>query len=695
MGYKNKLLLFCLVTFCCLIFVSFNVANGDGIANGKIYTLELDRWKVSNKGNNALETTKGINQALQWAKEQGYTTFYVPAGIYLIDKESRINMVNDITFELDKEAILQKEANGKERYELLYIGPGTKNVTLKGGTYRGDKDVHDYFKKDSPYTSGTHEGGYGILANGAINLNIDDVKAENFTGDGLCIGASATMIDELYKGDFESGSIASNGALIPNNNKIRSKFSLEKMMTNEQSTFVIDHVQNLSSSEYDVFFYKKNGTFLSRLSAQKVTNSTITIPKEANYIYLVFDETTTDKLYIELWNKVITEKVTVKNSEFAFNRRQGITVGGAKDVLIINNIIHDTKGAAPQSGIDVEAGFFQNKDIVIKDNKFYNNAAYDVILFDGKDAIVEGNIMGSKGAIGLAISEPFTGALVKNNHFDRTRIMAYHDATFIGNKINDSLTYFTGPNIKIEDMVFTDALFSISSKDPFGVTASNITIQNNNKKKDSGLSIWGKPVHLKNITIIGQPAFRAISGGVEGGSIFENLKITGYNPETGLDLPRGTYNNCEFVAAKGGKDGPKINLAGKYEFNNCSFKNYAIGLHIGHKDAIVTIENSDFQVMGDAVGISAQAANKVEIVNNFITANGLTRKDIPLIKVNNYWQKERNYDVAEVLIKENTIISNLDEAIGISTIYSGINAPVSNGAKIPNNNGFKFPNNNG
>lgn len=61
---------------------------------------------------------------------------------------------------------------------------------------------------------------------------------------------------------------------------------------------------------------------------------------------------------------------------------------------IENNDIHDIKGIAPQSGIDLEAGFYPNTNITINNNKIYNNERYNVILFDGEDVIVEGNYLG-------------------------------------------------------------------------------------------------------------------------------------------------------------------------------------------------------------------------------------------------------------------------------------------------------------
>ncbi len=73
------------------------------------YTLNLKSFHVSNTGSNPIETTKGINAALKWAHDNGYTTFKLPEGTYLIDKNNPINMVGNMTFSLDSKTICNRQ----------------------------------------------------------------------------------------------------------------------------------------------------------------------------------------------------------------------------------------------------------------------------------------------------------------------------------------------------------------------------------------------------------------------------------------------------------------------------------------------------------------------------------------------------------------------------------------------------------
>lgn len=679
---KIKMLAMAFIMMISLVWhPGFSTTTAEGAEAARIpYLIELSRFGIYNNGTHPVETTKGINAALQWAHQNNIQAASLPSGKYLIDKNSRINMVGNMRFELPSDAVLQKETNGREAYEIMYIGYGADNVTLKGGTYRGDKDTHDFTKKDSPHTSGTHESGYGIQTQGAINLTIDGIKAINLTGDGLALGGKNTLVKDLYEGNFVSGGIDDLGRPVADAKKIRTKAQLDfsNPIFKTERQFELANPVNLPNV-VDLVFYNAAGGFIKKLPNVKMRDL-IDIPAKASSFHLVYAKAGTKGAYMEFWNRALTRNALVTNSEFAFNRRQGITVGGADKVTISKNILHDIKGVAPQSGIDVEGGFGENgnrnSNINIKNNRFYNNAAYDVILYDGRDAVVEGNELGSKGAIGLAVSEPFTGARVINNHFDGSRISATNDAAFIGNQMNDSYTYFEGPNITIDGMVLKDSRFAVTSKVPFGVSVSNIMMYNN-KKSDSGLAVWGQPIRITNMTIHGEPTLRAVVGGAVG-SIFDNLKVLGFNSEYGLSLPPGTYNGCMLEGAEGGKFGSIQAVAGgKYVFDKCTFiSNSTVNTNFlgEHPQLDLTIKNSVFKVRGNSQAINVQAAANVTLENNSITADKLTSTSMELIKLNDYWKRGDPFDILKASVVGNRVDSNI-AAVGISTVNAGVGAP--------------------
>ncbi|MDQ0194124.1 S-layer homology domain-containing protein [Paenibacillus wynnii] len=643
------------------------------------HLIERSRWGIYNDGTHPIETTKGINNALIWAYQQGITATTLTPGTYLIDKASQINMVPNMLFDLPKEVILQKETNDKESYQIVALDYGDDNVTLRGGTYIGDRLTHDYSKKDHVGSAGTHEFGYGIIARGVKNLVIDGVKTTQFTGDGIILAGHGTLVD-IYEQSFVSGSVNDSGQTISDASKTRTKVmqQLTNPIFQKEPYFELMNPLNLPG-KFDIYFYTSNGTFHSKL-ADKNMRDIIDIPQGVTQFHLVFAKSTHTGAYVEYWNRALTRDSVIMNSESAFNRRQGISLIGSNNIVIKNNILHDIKGIAPQSGIDLEGGYGENGDLVmnttIQNNEFFNNASYDLILYDGHHATVEGNHFASKGVIGLAVSPPFQSALVKGNHFDGTRILAYHDTTLLNNRMNDSNTFFEGPNIIVDGLDITNGTLSVTSKTPFGVTLSNVNI-NITKSIDAGLRIWNQPIHLTNVTVTGAGSIGTLSGGVAEGSIFDNLQMIGYNSNNGISLPAGTYNNSVFQAAEGYKMGsPKLG-AGKYIFNNCTFTSNTTGntALYGENAALdLTVRNSTFNVLGDAIAISIQTAKKVVFENNTIQAMKMVRTNLELIKINDYWKRNDPYDVLNVTINNNTITSNI-AAIGISTIYAGTGAP--------------------
>jgi hypothetical protein len=357
----------------------------DSIKNDKkVYKLELKKWEISDNGTHPKETTKGINDALKWAQNKGYTTVYVPAGTYLVskgksvsDQNARINMVSNMTLLLDKKAVVQKETNGFEIYSTVYLDSGIENVTIQGGTLRGDKKTHNYSQKGMD-TDGTHEWGDGIYSAGARNIVIDSVKIEKFTGDGIEISGTNIYGDYITEKDLELGGINDTGEPIFQEGKIRSNnYNVENF---SNPIYKNPHYRNMMmwipkevKGNYDIFFYRKDGSFI-KADMDQHFNSTwgySNIPDDADFFRVVFNSNTIKDVEVNRMTVAITKNMTIKNCDIGYNRRQGITVGASDDIKIINNKIHHTNGTAPESGIDIEPGFYPAINTLIKGNQFF------------------------------------------------------------------------------------------------------------------------------------------------------------------------------------------------------------------------------------------------------------------------------------------------------------------------------------
>ena len=81
----------------------------------------------------------------------------------------------------------------------------------------------------------------------------------------------------------------------------------------------------------------------------------------------------------------IDDDVVIENCNIHDCRRQGITIGCGENIIIQNNEIHNIRGTAPQSGIDIE-GNFQSEitdKVIINNNKIYDIEGEDALLLVG------------------------------------------------------------------------------------------------------------------------------------------------------------------------------------------------------------------------------------------------------------------------------------------------------------------------
>lgn len=88
-----------------------------------------------------------------------------------------------------------------------------------------------------------------------------------------------------------------------------------------------------------------------------------------------------DGIYIGSDSSGIARNVLVENVVCDNNRRQGLTITQAESVIVRNSIFRNTKGIAPQSGLDIEpnSGCYVS-NVTIQNNQFTGNAGSGLII---------------------------------------------------------------------------------------------------------------------------------------------------------------------------------------------------------------------------------------------------------------------------------------------------------------------------
>jgi len=127
-------------------------------------------------GDGATDDTDAFNNALR-AAEGG--KLVVPAGRYMIDAIKGIRPLSNTEIELDDNAVLAVIPNSEKSYKLIRLRD-CDNVTIRGGTLKGDRKRHEG-------TCG--EWGMGIhVGSGCNEIVLSNIHSHEMWGDGFYIG---------------------------------------------------------------------------------------------------------------------------------------------------------------------------------------------------------------------------------------------------------------------------------------------------------------------------------------------------------------------------------------------------------------------------------------------------------------------------------------------------------------------------
>lgn len=192
--------------------------NGSNSNSDDIYYIELSKWGISNDFTNPDTTTAGINNAIQWAKSNGYRGVYLKSGTYCINtgywaneaaqtggasppiygKYDKVGihgivMVSDFTFEMHPNCILKANPDSAH-FQTGLVCYRVNNVIIKGGQIIGDRDTHNYVGYpgygDDNVSPAYGGHGYGLYLESVDGLKVYDTYISDWHGDGILINGT-------------------------------------------------------------------------------------------------------------------------------------------------------------------------------------------------------------------------------------------------------------------------------------------------------------------------------------------------------------------------------------------------------------------------------------------------------------------------------------------------------------------------
>lgn len=156
-------------------------------------------FNISSDGTNSIDTTKGLNKALEYCKKENIENVKLKEGEYLIN--DTINIPSNENINLNSSTIIMQE-NDETHYNIFRIS-NKENIIIKNGKLIGDKDLHNYSGNS------THEWGMGINIVGSSNVDLENLEISKMTGDGIYIAS----------GESNSSNIKVENCLIHDNRR--------------------------------------------------------------------------------------------------------------------------------------------------------------------------------------------------------------------------------------------------------------------------------------------------------------------------------------------------------------------------------------------------------------------------------------------------------------------------------------------
>jgi parallel beta helix pectate lyase-like protein len=224
-----------------------------------------------------------------------------------------------------------------------------------------------------------------------------------------------------------------------------------------------------------------------------------------------------DGVYIDGYEKgTFSENITLENIIAINNKRQGISIISAKNVLVKNSTFTETKGTLPGAGVDIEPDdeYDVISNIIFENCVFTNNNHAGIVI-----------ALGKLNAQSLPVSISFNNCYLSMNHHKDNRYAAAEISISA-----DPISPVLG-NVEFND-IFIDGsnwgiLYSRKSSMGFHVFFNNINALNICKQKDNISAIY-----------LEVPDYYKISGPI-GGFSFNNMFIK-YNAKSSFMTIKGS-----------------------------------------------------------------------------------------------------------------------------------------------------------
>jgi len=635
------------------------------------YTIDILSYDIYNDGTHASETTAGINQALVAAKQAGYEKVYLlTSGTYLITGNNSnqnypctngIQMLDNIEFVLGSDVELKLETTYYPAYSIIACN-NISNVKIKGGKITGDLDTH-VFSLTSTFESGA------LDASGAASVDATRIRSTDF------------IDSSTYPSFFI--------------------FNTLKVFKNN----------SITPSTYEIDFYTSDDVFISKQTAKVFTTDTISIPATAVKFKLVIAQADYTNCSVDVRDgtfyshefgygidcraanditiegvevskctgdgiftgamtieSIVTNgtNINVLRCNIHHCRRQGISPCGQIGGEIAFNEIHDIGGStfeigtAPMYGIDIEPdGNASVENVIIHNNKFYNNYAGDVINFSGNNITVDDNEGTNNFCLGFGSQSKFTRNKIIGDGITTNSSANVKDNIIEGNYISSgSIVLGITTRTKICNNIILNGQIYMSNAIDF--LCSNNIIIDEDHTMSYGIGLNGACIGSFNgDKIIGTFSTASMTSDSTAKVVFNNVTFKGYK-NVGTARGKLSFKGCNFDydGVTEGNNGVDLSIGSDSDVEfvgGCTFIPYKYALFCADTSSKLYV-NGCRLVAANYIAIAISAIGIFDFMNNIIELTAASNNGI------NFWGSS-----GAIRIIDNVFIKTGTSSAGIRT----------------------------
>lgn len=372
------------------------------ITTGETYTVIPEEYGI---GTSTINTTNGIQNALDYASMNGYKKIVFPQGNYSVTPDARtINLPSQMTIDFSNSVVNIEVSNKTPLGYVMFYFNGVTNTKLINTRVYGEIDFTTL-----PYAA---EGCQSVVITEAVNSGLENCtfsKSPGFNVQSTTrLVKTGTTGTSIPKASFEVGSIDANGAndnsvttysLRSNNFLDISGIGTYYMIGYTQGYFGYNH---LRSRLYSIFFYDINHVFISA-QMHNLQFVNYDKPEGAKYTKIIIYQDVLPSTQDNDFNAVAFIRTMgmplncfIRNCTFEDNGSTGLAMSGGQNWLLEGNHFARNGRRMPNCDVDWEDGWDTMIGDVVRNNIF--NSPNGMILSAGMH-VVHDNTFNKSGLI--------------------------------------------------------------------------------------------------------------------------------------------------------------------------------------------------------------------------------------------------------------------------------------------------------